>query len=129
MQIANGRGRNLRQRLVHRFNPEIERLRLQAGASASRAGLVIAVTAEQDADVHLVSLGLKPVEETLYAIPLAMLPGFLGVPAFALENPFLIRLGQLVKRTIHIDVVSRGCLEQIALAFLGVAALERLDHA
>ena len=57
----------LRQRLA--AEAEIQRRRLVAAAVAIRADRVVAIAAEQHADVHLVALRLEPIEEALHAVP------------------------------------------------------------
>ena len=54
---------------VARCEPPEQRLCLQARTVTGRAGRVAAVLREQHAHVHLVALGLEPLEEPAHAVP------------------------------------------------------------
>src|ERR1700704_5369433 len=128
-KIAHWHGGHLRQRLVRGLDPEIQSFRLQASAPAFWTRLVAAIAAEKHADVHLVGLGLKPGEESLYAVPLPMLPGFLGISTLAINDPILIGFRQLIERTVHVAFVPGRGPQKIALELPRLAALERFHHA
>src|SRR3982074_921510 len=49
--------------------PKIERFRLKSPSVALRTRRVSAITAEQDAHMHLISLALEPAEKAAHAVP------------------------------------------------------------
>ena len=95
-----------------------------------RTRLVVAIAAEQDADVHLVGFRFEPAEESLHAIPdavIQILAGNIG-PALAVHHPILIGLGQVLEGLVHIHFPQGRGAQQIALASLRLGGLERLHH-
>ena len=110
----------------------VEGFGLVASAVALRAFVVAAVAAEEHADVHFVGLRLEPVEVALHAIPTAVVPDFVqrfAGAAFALDDPVLVGLGEILERTMQIDVLAARVADEVGLAFLRHAALERTDDA
>src|SRR5207245_10163058 len=93
-------------------------------AMAGLALLVCPVFREQHTDVHLVGLGLEPLEEAPHAVPGAR-PRF--APAhplgLAFEDPGLLRFGQLPERRVQRHAPLLGVLLEIILAFLEATAL------
>ena len=77
-----GRGAEGPTRVGGIAHAPVEGRRLEAGAAAVRAGSVGAVLREQHPDVHLVALGLEPVEEAAHPVPHLLAPS-----AFALDHP------------------------------------------
>ncbi len=98
-------------------------LGLETRPPAVGAGVVGPVLGEQHPDVHLVALGLEPVEETLGAVPQPVLPA-----SFAFDHPAPLLPGQLAPGDIDGDPARSGVAQQIVLAFavaLGLPGLER----
>ena len=112
--------------------PVVEGFRLVASAVATRAFVVAAVAAEEHADVHFVGLGFEPVEIALHAIPTVVVPDFaqgLAGLALSVDDPFLVGFRQFFERAVQVDIAPAGVAEEIGLAFLRHAALERADNA
>ena len=112
--------------------PVVQCLGLEASPAALRAFVVAAVAAEQHAHVHLVGLGLEPVEVALHAIPAVVVPSLVhrfARLAVALDDPPAVLLGQLVERAMQVHPAAARVAHQVGLAFLRHAALERPHHA
>jgi hypothetical protein len=108
---------------------EVIGLFFQAAAVAIGTGGVGAEAAEEDADVHLVGAGFEPFEEAAHAVPLAVLPGFLGIVALAFDDPAALGVGEVLEGFVERDAVSAGGAFEVGLA-LGVgAALESANEA
>ncbi len=115
---------------VHAVHAPEQGLGLQPRAAARRARRVRAVARQEHADVHLVRLGLEPVEEALHAIPVRLarlLPAHpVGV---ALHHPALVLLAQIAIGHVERHAALRGHLLQVVLALVIALRLERLDRA
>src|SRR5690606_21562638 len=96
--------------VLARSKPEEQRVGLQPGALADRAGRVGAVLREQHADVHLVRLGLQPGEEATHAVPLLVFPA-----PFALEHPAALLLRELRPRGVERNPTLACVTDQIVL--------------
>src|SRR5262245_51262405 len=96
-----------------------QRIGLQPRAVAGRALRVRAVLREQHADVHLVGLGLQPLEEAAHAIP-GPWPGF--APAFpfglAFQHPVALRFRELAERRVERHSSLLRVLLEVVLALL-----------
>ena len=107
-----------------------QRIGLQPRAAARLALRVRPVFREQHADVHLVRLGLQPLEEAAHAIPGAG-PGF--APAFplglAFQHPGFLGSSEITERHIERNLPFLGVLLEIVLALLEARALPRTHRA
>jgi hypothetical protein len=107
-----------------------QRLGLEARAVARRARRVRAVARQQHADVHLVGLGLQPVEEALHAVPVR-LAGL--VPAHpvvvALHHPALVLRAEVAVAHVERHAALARHLHQVVLALVVALRLERLHRA
>src|SRR6267378_3944879 len=56
-------------KIVDCGKPKIEGFRLKSSSVALRTRIVSAITAEQDAHMHLISLALEPAEKAAHAVP------------------------------------------------------------
>ena len=112
------------QRATLRAEPPQQRIRLEPCAVAGRALRIAAVLRQQDADVHLVGLGLQPCKEAFQSIPGLLRPG-----AFAFDHPLAIGGGQLAPRHIERDAVALRMAHEIILAFLERGRLPGADCA
>ena len=82
--------------------------------------------------MHFVGLGFEPIEVALHAIPAAVVPDFAkGLAGFALsiDDPFLVGFRQVFQRAVEVDIAAAGVADEVSLAFLRHAALERPDDA
>src|SRR5882724_11299669 len=83
-----------------RYKSIIERFRLKSSAVALRTSCVSAITAEQDAHMHLVSLALEPAEESTHAVPaiVVVLIVFDGVAALLpVDDKLLVGFREFVE--------------------------------
>ena len=96
---------------------------------AGRALRVAAVTRQQHADVHLVGLGLQPVEEVAHAVPVARPRAVPVLPLrVALEQPLAMLRRQIAHRDVHRHAVFLRHLLEVLLALaiaLGLPGLHR----
>ncbi len=99
-------------------------LGLEARTAAGRAGRVGAVAGEQHADVHAVALRLQPREETLRPEPHPVVP----LP-FAVDDPFLLRGGELTPRNVGGHALAPRVLHELGLHFAEALRLPRLHGA
>ena len=82
--------------------------------------------------MHLVGPLFHPLEETIDAVPLVILPEFLAgkIGSFLpSDHETLIGLGQLLEGKMHIDVSGGTGPQQVTLALARLTALERFHHA
>ena len=79
-------------------HPPVQRGRLQACSAAFRTRRVGAVFREQHPDVHLVALGLEPVEEAAHPVPRSRSP---APGAFALDHPAAMPRRQASPGAVH----------------------------
>ncbi len=93
-------------------DPPQQGIGLQARAVAGRALGVGPVLRQQHADVHLVALGLEPLEEARHPVPDAIIP-----VTFAFEHPALVLLAQCGPRYVGRHPALAGEAHQVALAF------------
>lgn len=104
-------------------------IRLEALAVAGGAGLVGAITGEQDPDVHFVGLRLQPAKVAFDAIP-GLGPGvLLAVIGIAVDDPALLGGRQIAKRHVHGNAGTPSRPGHIGLAFAAGLGLPRFDGA
>ena len=99
----------------------------QARTTADGAGGVGPVARQQHPDVHLVGLGLEPVEKAPDAIPL-----FIEVArpvGTALDHPLPMRLRQILPGDVERHAAQLGVADHVGLAFLEALGLPGLDRA
>ena len=90
---------------------------------------VVAVAAEQHADVHFVSFALEPSEEAAHAIPLAAVVGDLGIGVGALDEPMALLGRVVVEGLVDVDAALPCGAFEIELRFAIRAALKRTHEA
>ena len=112
-----------RRPAVRRETPE-QRLVLEPRAIAGRARRVAAVLRQQHAHVHLVALGLEPLEEPAHAVPDLLLP-----LALAVDDPAPLLVGELAPRRVERDAALAAVPQQVVLAFAVRLGLPRPDRA
>ena len=81
--------------------------------------------------MHLIGSLLHPLEESIDPVPLAVLPEFLAAEIrtlFSCDHETLIRLGQLLKGKMHIDVRHGTGLQKISLTLARLTTLEGFHH-
>ena len=84
--------------------------------------------------MHLVGLGLEPVEEALHAVPAAGLPEFLEVfraagTTISVVDPVAHLFVEVLPRRVDVDAALLAVADQVALAFVAALALEGFDRA
>ena len=101
---------------------------LEARPRAGGARRVAAVLGQKHADVHLVGLALQVLEEALDAVPLlAPLPVL--VAGCAVDDPFLLVVGELVPGRVARDACGLGMAHEVVLCLLPCGGLDGLDGA
>ena len=79
--------------------------------------------------MHLVGALLHPLEESLDAIPVVILPEFLAGEIhslLSLDHELPISLRQLLKGKVDIDIMGRAGTKKVTLAVARLTALEGL---
>ena len=118
--------------LMHRQIAEAPQqgLGLEPRTVAGRALGVAAVARQQHPDVHLVGLGLEPLEEMAHPVPLARPGGFPALPGrVAFQHPVAVFLGQVAEWHVHCHAVLGGHLGHVELALAVALGLPGLDRA
>src|ERR1041385_1010237 len=92
---------------------------------AGRARSIYAITREQHAHVHLVSLGFEPTEIALYPIPRGRPLVFLVLAVFGvpIDNEGLPFLRKFFEGNIGRDLEMTACAQQIALTLEAMPGL------
>jgi hypothetical protein len=117
--------------VVHRHALDLpqQRFGLEARALAGGAGRVGAVARQQHAHVHLVRLGLEPVEEARDAVPMGLARLVPVHPArVAVDHPAPILLGQVAPRDVERHAALLRVPGEIVLAFVEALRLEDLHR-
>src|SRR2546423_14910512 len=86
------------------YNFVIQCLRLVASTVTARTSYISAITTEQDADVHFVSLRFEPTKETAYSVPAIILIIVISVFAstfLPVNDKILISLRQFLERPMN----------------------------
>ena len=135
-RCRNGEGVELRQcqhAAVAGFaDTIIQRLGLETSTMATRAGRVSSITAEQNADMHLVGFALEPFEKTADAVPaivFVIVVRVFAAPFLAVDDEVLIRLRQFFEWKMDIDLFASACAQQILLRFAHFLTAKNADRA
>lgn len=115
-----------------RHNFVVQRLRLVTSTFTPRTFHISAVSTEQDAHVHLVSLRFEPAKETADPVPAIIFVILIRVFARAflpVDDKILVGLREFLEWCVDVDLLAGTSTKQILLRFAHFLPAKNADHA
>jgi hypothetical protein len=101
-----------------RYKSIIERFGLKSSSVALRTSCVSAITAEQDAHVHLISFALEPPEKAAYAVPAIVVVIIVSnavAALLAVDDKLLVGFREFLEWNANVDLFPGTGAQQIFL--------------